>query len=265
LAVGTEQYIDRTYIMTAYSSGLDGGKLIRGAEDDDTVTANPHLTFSVGEPVMVHVGYNRRTNLRPAWLSEANGWTPSTQTLRSDFSAGNPTYIMYQKSFPAGQIVLGGPHPGQPVDSPAHYVTIVTPAPVTGDINRDGAVDRGDLAQLVRNLGMSAGSHAFLGDLNGDGRTSLADLAMLQGHLTTPVSPAPAAVVVGATARVAVAGDRLSPAPVDRVFAETAVESRRLATRTARRAPPVVIAATTALDTASASLPERLSAIRSRR
>jgi hypothetical protein len=262
LAVGTEQYIDRTYIVTAYSSGLDGGKLIRGAEDDDTVTANPHLTFSVGEPVIVHVGYNRRTNLRPAWLSEANGWTPSTQTLRSDFSAGNPTYIMYQKSFPAGQIVLGGPHPGQPVDSPAHYVTIVTPAPVTGDINRDGAVNRGDLAQLVRNLGMTAGSHAFLGDLNGDGRTSLADLAMLQGHLTTPVSPAPAAVVVDATARAAVARDRLLPAPVDRVFAETAGEPRRLATAT-RRAPAIVTTPTP--DTASATSVSRLSAVRSRR
>ena len=81
--------------------------------------------------MIVYIGYNRRTDLRPAWLSAANGWSPSTQTLRSDFPPGNPTYIMYEKSFPAGQIVLGGPHPG-PADvaSPAHYVTIVKPAPV---------------------------------------------------------------------------------------------------------------------------------------
>ena len=43
LAVGVEQYIDRTYIVTAYSNGLEGGKVVRGAEDDDMVTANPHI------------------------------------------------------------------------------------------------------------------------------------------------------------------------------------------------------------------------------
>jgi hypothetical protein len=247
LAVGAEQYIDRDYIVTAYSSGLQGGKLIRGAEDDDTVTAVTHLTLSVDEPVVVYLGYNRRTDLRPAWLTEANGWTPSTQTLRSDFSAGNPTYIMYQKSFPAGQIVLGGPHPGQPVDSPAHYVTIVTPAPVAGDITSDGFVDRKDLAQLVKHLGTNSGSHRFLGDLNGDGRTSLADLAMLQGHFTTPTSPAPAAVIANAAPQAATAADRLSPAPVDRVFAEPPSDPRRLNTRIARKTSVSVPAATATL------------------
>jgi hypothetical protein len=222
LAVGVEQYIDRTYIVTAYSNGLDGAKVIRGAEDDDMVTANPHIRFTVDEPVIVYIGYNRRTDLRPAWLSAANGWLPSTQTLRSDFTAGNPTYIMYEKSFPAGQIVLGGPHPGagQTVNSPAHYVTLVKPAPVAGDINSDGRVDRGDLAQLARNLGMSTGSHRFLGDLNGDGRTSIADLVMLQGHMTAPASPAPAAVVANAAA-----------APVDRVFADVAAGERLVSDR----------------------------------
>ncbi len=56
--------------------------------------------------------------------------------------------------------------------------------PTHGDANRDGRVDRGDVAIVAANLGRTGPEVNWsLGDFNGDSRVSLADLATLQRYL----------------------------------------------------------------------------------
>jgi hypothetical protein len=62
----------------------------------------------------------------------------------------------------------------------------------TGDVNGDGAVNRGDVVGLLRHLGQACPSGCAGADTNADGIVSLTDLAMVQMHLSGAV-PSPAA------------------------------------------------------------------------
>ncbi len=81
------------------------------------------------------------------------------------------------------------------------------------DLNRDGLVERGDLATLVANFGTAGGvsSGEVRSDINRDGRVGLADAMLLRNGLA-PLSSSPAAAVV-VRGRDA---SRLSPPAVDR-------------------------------------------------
>jgi hypothetical protein len=58
-------------------------------------------------------------------------------------------------------------------------VTAVFVIDCPGDIDHDGDVDLGDLAQLLSNYGITSGAVYDDGDLDGDGDVDLADLAAL--------------------------------------------------------------------------------------
>jgi hypothetical protein len=69
-----------------------------------------------------------------------------------------------------------------------------SPPYLEGDINRDGAVNRLDLAQFVTYLGTESNATWSEGDFDGDHRTTLADLSMLRanfGRSSTGNSPVP--------------------------------------------------------------------------
>jgi hypothetical protein len=208
LAVGARQYIDRDYAIASYSLLLEGGTLIRTANDDKGVTAAAHLTLSTAEPTTVYVGFDRRNAVRPAWLSAANGWTPSEQTIRTDYAAGNPSYIVYSKNFAAGSIVLGGPGQGPPLASGSHYVVVLTAQRPSGDITGDGVANRADIAVLLQNYGRSSAATRAQGDLNGDGAVNLRDLALVQSSLAIETPSPAASVVANARATRAVARRR---------------------------------------------------------
>ena len=70
-----------------------------------------------------------------------------------------------------------------------YYYQRVTNA---GDVNGDGAVNRGDAVSLLRHLGQICASGCAGADTNADGIVSLADLAMVQMNLSV-VGPSPAA------------------------------------------------------------------------
>jgi hypothetical protein len=60
---------------------------------------------------------------------------------------------------------------------------------VTGDLNADGNIDRGDLAILIANYGMTEGAAAADGDLDGDGQIGVRDAVALRNAFT-PTSAA---------------------------------------------------------------------------
>jgi hypothetical protein len=96
-------YIDRTYTITALPAALDGGVLVRTANDDKGVTNSSHLTLQLGQAATVYVVYDK-TGTLPAWLA---GWTLRGDTVTTTDAGPSPMRV-YQKSAAAGSLVLGG-------------------------------------------------------------------------------------------------------------------------------------------------------------
>ena len=58
---GALPYIDRTYEITGVSEGLDGGVLVRTANDDKYGQAEDHLRLHLNAEGIVYVGYDKRS------------------------------------------------------------------------------------------------------------------------------------------------------------------------------------------------------------
>lgn len=115
LGNGEKSYIDRSYTYARVPDELTGSVFIRTANDDKTSSGDAFLRFVVSEDAVVYVAYDDRIAGKPAWMS---GFSDTGAAL---ISAAKPMSI-YRKSFPAGEVVLGGN------DSPSGSVNMYTVA-----------------------------------------------------------------------------------------------------------------------------------------
>jgi len=100
---GALPYIDRSYTITALPAALNGGVLVRTANDDKGNTNSSHLTLRLGQAATVYAVYDK-TGTLPGWLG---GWTLRTDTVTTTDAGPSPMRV-YQKSVAAGDLVLGG-------------------------------------------------------------------------------------------------------------------------------------------------------------
>jgi hypothetical protein len=127
--VGTAQvsalpYIDRSYTISALDSSLNNQPLVRTSNDDDMVTANPHLTLNLSGPAILAVAYRDNATSIPSWLSS---WTLTTKTVTiSGFNGQATNYKIYEKSFAAGSVSLGGNERGA-TGADSNYFVIARP------------------------------------------------------------------------------------------------------------------------------------------
>jgi hypothetical protein len=127
--VGQTYRIDRAYTITALSPGLDGGTLIRSANDDKNVKVPTHLTLTLAAPAMVYVAYDKRGKKLPAWLDDGT-WRLTDETLSGSGGDGQASPMrIYAKRFAAGTVALGGNKQPPAVGADSNYVVIVKPAP----------------------------------------------------------------------------------------------------------------------------------------
>jgi len=127
--VGVTYWIDRDYKITALSPLLDGGMMIRGANNDKNVAAPAHLTFTLGAPATVYVAYDKRGKKLPAWLDDGS-WQLTDEALSA--SGGDvqaSPWRVYARRFPAGTVTLGGNKQPPADGAGSNYVVIVKPAP----------------------------------------------------------------------------------------------------------------------------------------
>lgn len=100
LANGKTVYIDRSYTFGNVPAPLQGAAYVMTANDDKTNASSQFVSFKVNRTVTVYVSHDNRLTNKPAWLK---GFTNTGLSLRSDVPM-----TIYQKSFPAGVISLGG-------------------------------------------------------------------------------------------------------------------------------------------------------------
>ncbi len=149
-------YIDRSYVVTAISAGLDGGTLVRTAMDDKYVTATSHLTLRLGREADVFVCYDARGGT-PAWID--GSWTLSGETVVSTDVPASPMRV-FAKTVPAGDLALGGNHAGGDTGARANYVVVVHPSGAAKALAAAGPIVEGPVP---------AGCWSHELDVDGDG------------------------------------------------------------------------------------------------
>jgi hypothetical protein len=119
-ANGQMVYIDRAYTLSGLPPDISGGTLIRTRNDDDAVTANPHLRFTLSTAAEVHVAWSTAATATASWMG---GWS-NTGVMVS--AGGGGSYRLYRKSFAAGQVALGGNERGTTGATSAYFVIVAT-------------------------------------------------------------------------------------------------------------------------------------------
>jgi hypothetical protein len=98
---GEKVYIDRSYTFTNVLEILTGATYIKTANNDKNSTGNTFLSFIVDQPVTVYAGHGVRLTNKPSWM---NSFTDTSMSLATT----DTTLELYNQSFPAGTVVLGG-------------------------------------------------------------------------------------------------------------------------------------------------------------
>ena len=63
------------------------------------------VSFTINQSATVYVVLDTRLTTKPSWLDAT--WTLTGLTLSNNEAAGSNTFVVYSKTFPAGQVVLG--------------------------------------------------------------------------------------------------------------------------------------------------------------
>lgn len=122
-------YANRGYpYSTPPPEALRGHVQIRLPQTDYDRADERYIEFEVNVPVDVYIGYDNRAfehgaGAPPAWMKD---YADAGMTLESRL-AGNASYRVFRKSYPAGRIALGGNLAGGDTRAEHQYLVIVAP------------------------------------------------------------------------------------------------------------------------------------------
>lgn len=165
---GDFYYIDRTapgrHVLVDVPPAYECSQWLKTANDDKSVSVNPHLTFTLAQPASVFIGYDTRATSEPPWL--ATGFTPTGEIADVDDPDQTQEFRLLRRDFPAGSVSLGGNLPSnagsnyvvfaRPVDllDPAHAYTI------SGLPSGIGLIVSGVSLNVTRQAGQTAAQFA---------------------------------------------------------------------------------------------------------
>jgi hypothetical protein len=98
MALGKNNYIDRSYTFNTVPPQYLGLAFLKTANSDKGVRNNPLISFNVSHPVIVYVAYP--TQNAPTWLAD---W----HNTGDQIVATNVTLFVFSKAFAPGQVNLG--------------------------------------------------------------------------------------------------------------------------------------------------------------
>ena len=115
-------YGDRAYTITSLPSLLVGASWIRTANSSKSVPNNPLVTFTLRQQADVYVTLDTRLGSPPtrSWMDTT--WSNTGLNLLDDEQGVQRSFILYKKTFPAGQVTLG---PDAGVSQSSMYTVIV--------------------------------------------------------------------------------------------------------------------------------------------
>src|SRR4029079_4060962 len=93
-----------TYQATTVPAFLNNAPFIKTPNSDKAITGTSILSFTLTQSATVYIGYDPRATALPAWM---NSW----QKLATQIGINDPNISileLYSKSFPAGNVTLGG-------------------------------------------------------------------------------------------------------------------------------------------------------------
>lgn len=102
LGNGDMGYTDRTFQYFSLTEYLIGVRYIKTPNDDKFTTGDNLLSFDVNQTVTVYVMHDNQYTTRPVWLQSF------TDTGDDVGVVGSSLFSVFEKSFPAGTITLGG-------------------------------------------------------------------------------------------------------------------------------------------------------------
>ena len=106
IAPGKRHYTDRQYHITSVPPEVRGLPFLRTFNNHDREPGDKFLTMASDSNVRVLIGVDVRNNAPLNWMriGEADGY----QDTGLELVTTDPTFRLYEKHFPAGQITLGG-------------------------------------------------------------------------------------------------------------------------------------------------------------
>uniref|UniRef100_UPI00356B3B47 GDSL-type esterase/lipase family protein n=1 Tax=Thioalkalivibrio sp. TaxID=2093813 RepID=UPI00356B3B47 len=123
LETGNAYYVDRDYTLADIPETLVDGIWIATANNQANESAAESITFDVDRPVRVFVAYDAGASALPNWMSEFVAAGISVSTTNPDA----PTFEVYRRDYPAGEVALGGNMADGAAGANANYVVIVKP------------------------------------------------------------------------------------------------------------------------------------------
>jgi hypothetical protein len=123
LTTGELVHVDRDYTFTHVPALLEGQEYIRTANDDGDVVDDNFLSFTLTRDAIVCVLYDMRSITLPEWLAD-DSWEITNRFVVTD----DIIRRVYQKAFPAGEVILGG-NAQLPMDgAKTNYNVVAIPA-----------------------------------------------------------------------------------------------------------------------------------------
>lgn len=122
---GARPYIDRSFVLSTLTPGLEGALLVCTANDDKNISVPEHLVLKINAGALVSVCYDKRGAARPpAWLVNG-GWARSDASSVSTTDVPASPWVVFQKQVSPGMLTLGGNQQGGGTDAGSHYFVIV--------------------------------------------------------------------------------------------------------------------------------------------
>lgn len=119
LHVGDYYYTDRNFTLTALPPGFQGMKVIKSANTDKYSTQAEGLSFTVNRDANIYVAYDARAIRLPTWI------TADFKDTGLLIETTDVTMTLWQKTVPAGTVVLPGNYFGDPAGGHSNYFVLV--------------------------------------------------------------------------------------------------------------------------------------------
>ncbi len=159
LNAGKRHYTDRDYKITKVPPELNGMPFLQTATNDDRSDGNVWLSVNSTEDVTVYLGVDVRCNAPLEWMkvSQPDGFIDTGLQVETT----DPTFQIYKKDYPAGQITFGG-NTNLPTDSGRGNYIILFENPILSSTFSSQPVTIAEVLDAMKSADSERGRELFL-------------------------------------------------------------------------------------------------------